>query len=121
MVKPVITEEFDFAFQMGNGKVTLVNSLPEVAKAKSKKILVASATFAISEYTGGAINVSKSGQLASFTFTATAQKTKHKGEVVLLNEDKAQVVIAGSNSSSGAVTQPDVVTIKAKQDKVKGC
>jgi len=120
MVKPIVTEDFDFAFQLGSGKVTLVESLPESAKAMGSKILVASAAFAISEYTGGAINVSKSGYLDSFTFTATAQNTKHKDEVVLLDGDKAEVTITGSNSSSGTVTQVDVVTIKAKQHTVKG-
>lgn len=121
MVKNVVTKDFKAEFQIGSGKVSIVEAPETTAKAVSKEVLTANTTFAISEYTGGAINVSKSGSLASFKFTATAKKTKHQGKLVLLNGDKAQVTIAGSNSETGAVTQVDIVTIKAKQSKVKGC
>lgn len=120
MVKDIISKDFGVQFQIGSGTVSIVQQPENKSEAEGAAILTEQTTFAISDYTGGAINVSKSGYLASFTFTPTAIYTKHQGKKVLLDEDKATVTITGSNSSTGTVTQVDVVTIKAKQHTVKG-
>jgi hypothetical protein len=120
-VKSLVTTNFTCGFATGKGEVTILSAPETTSKAEANEILTSATTFQILGYTGGAINVAGSGQLIGFQFISSASKTQHEGKFVLLDGDKVEVTVSGNNVPAGAVTQPDVVTIYAKQNKVKGC
>ena len=128
MVKDVITEDFDWQFDVGKGIVTCTQKNERVtAKAEQKMVLTKSAKFSVSGYTGGEINIQESGASGEdFTFAPQAQYTKALGEEVLLDGDQVTLILYGQKvnplppPSQIAAQQTVTITLKAKQHTVKG-
>ena len=128
MAKNIAIEDCEFEFDpadVGNAVVSISGASTKV-KATSAKVLTAATTFSVSNYSNGSsIDVALSGATtADFSFTATAEKDKAEGNLVLLEGDKANIMIKGKKTTQSGttdVTIPVVITISsAGQDKVKG-
>lgn len=118
------TFEFDPA-DAGSAVVSISNASTKV-KATGKEVLTENTTFSVSKYSNGSsIDVALSGSTTTdFSFTPTASKVKAEDGLVLLEGDKASIMIKGKKTTQSGttdVTIPVVITIKkAGQEKVQG-
>lgn len=117
---------FEFSPADVGGAVVSISKASTKVKAAGTEVLTASTTFSVSSYSNGStIDVPLSGaSTADFSFTASAQKVKAEGSLVLLEGDKANIMIKGKKTTPSGTTEfsiPVVITIKAAgQEKVKG-
>lgn len=118
------TFEFSPA-DVGDAVVSILKASTKV-KAAGTEVLTANTTFSVTSYSNDStIDVPLSGaSTADFSFTASAQKVKAEGGLVLLEGDKAKIKIQGKKTTSSGTTEvviPVVITIKAAgQEKIKG-
>ncbi len=129
MAKDIITEDFTWEFQLGQGTVQLADSQGKsmYTKIASKPVLKSSAKFSISGYTGGAIDIEGSGATTTpVNVTATAIHTKADGEEVLLDLDSVPVTLSGFKRNPAPppdrvpISTTDVLILRASQHEVKG-
>ena len=117
---------FEFSPADVGGAVVSISKASTKVKATGTEVLTANATFSVSTYSNGStIDVPLSGaSTADFSFTASAQKVKAEGGLVLLEGDKANIKIKGKKTTTSGTTEatiPVEITIKgAGQEKVKG-
>ena len=117
---------FEFSPADVGSAVVSISKASTKVKATGTEVLTASTTFSVSSYSNGStIDVPSSGaSTADFSFTASAQKVKAEGDLVLLEGDKAEIKITGKKttpSGTAEATIPVVITIKAAgQEQVKG-
>ena len=117
---------FEFSPADVGSAVVSISKASTKVKATGTEVLTASTTFSVSSYSNGStIDVPFSGaSTADFSFTASAQKVKAEGDLVLLEGDKAEIKITGKKttpSGTAEATIPVVITIKAAgQEQVKG-
>ena len=117
---------FEFSPADVGGAVVSISKASTKVKATGTEVLTANTTFSVSAYSNGSpIDVPLSGaSTADFSFTASAQKVKAEGSLVLLEGDKANIMIKGKKTTPSGTTEaiiPVIITIKvAGQEKVKG-
>lgn len=117
---------FEFSPADVGSAVVSISKASTKVKAAGTEVLTASTTFSVSSYSNDStIDVPLSGaSTADFSFTASAQKVKAEGSLVLLEGDKANIMIKGQKTTPSGTTEaiiPVVITIKAAgQEKVKG-
>lgn len=128
--KEVVTEEFEWEFDVGNGVVQVTNeseAYSQEVKVHGKKVLTELAKFSVTGYTGGDININGSGSSAvDFTFQVTDENVKAKGLKLLRDGDKTEVIAINgqkTNPIPPPATVPTVqtvtITLRAKQQEVK--
>ena len=117
---------FEFSPADVGGAVVSILKASTKVKAAGTEVLTANTTFSVTSYSNGStIDVPLSGASAgAFSFTASAQKVKAEGGLVLLEGDKAAIMLTGKKTTPSGTTEvviPVVITIKAAgQEKVKG-
>ena len=117
---------FEFSPADAGSAVVSISKASTKVKATSTEVLTVNTKFSVSAYSNGStIDVPFSGaSTANFSFTASAQKVKAEGGLVLLEGDKANIMIKGKKTTPSGTTEaiiPVVITIKAAgQEKVKG-